>query len=330
MVDGIIANGSVSPGRIVIDGPTVTLHLGIAAAPGQTVTVTYFAGAAGNALRDAAGNPVAGFDNAAVENGPPPAAPATASAVRVSSAPEDGDTYGPGETIRVTVAFSEAVDVTGSPRLKIDMDPAHWGQKWARYESGSGTTELTFAYTVAEPNESTQGIAVLANTLELNDGTIKSTATEADADLAHDGLDHDPAHKVNTTPPTPAVTGVAVVSDAGEDDTYAVDDAIRVRVTFSEAVAVDASGGDPRIKIDMDPADWGGKWAVYQGGSGTSSLTFAYTVAEPNESTQGIAVLANTLELNGGTIESASSRTDADLDHDGLAHDPEHKVDWRG
>ena len=198
VVDGIMANGSISPGRIVIDGATVTLHLGIGAAPGQTVTVTYFADAAGNALRDAAGNPVAGFDNAAVENAPPPAA-ATASAVRVSSAPEEGDTYGPGETIRVTVTFGEAVavDAPGAPRLKIDLDPAHWGVKWANYESGSGTTELTFAYTVAEPNESTQGIAVLANSLELNGGTIWSASSGTDADLAHDGLDHDPEHKVD-------------------------------------------------------------------------------------------------------------------------------------
>ena len=330
VVDGIIANGSVSPGRVVIDGATVTLHLGTGAAPEQTVTVTYFPDAAGNALRDAAGNPVAGFDSAAVENGPRPAAPATASAVRVSSAPEEGDTYGPGETIRVTVTFSEAVDVTGSPRLKIDMDPAHWGQKWAAYEGGSGTTELTFAYTVAEPNESTQGIAVLAKTLELNGGTIESASSRTDADLDHDGLDHDPEHKVDTMLPAPAVTGVAVVSEPGEDDTYGLGDVIRVRVTFNEAVSVDASGGDPRLKIDMDPADWGEKWALYESGSGTTELTFAYTVAEPNESTQGIAVLADSLELNGGTIESASSRTDADLDHDGLAHDPAHKVDWRG
>ena len=325
VVDGIIANGSVSPGRVVIDGATVTLHLGTGAAPGQTVTVSYFPDAAGNALRDAAGNPVAGFDGAAVENGPRPAAPATASAVRVSSTPEEGDTYGPGETIRVTVAFSEAVAVTGSPRLKIKMDPGY-GAKWAAYEGGSGTAELTFAYEVAQPNESTQGIAVLADSLELNGGTIESASSRTDADLDHDGLDHDPNHKVDTTPRTPAVTGVAVVSDAGEDDTYAVGDAIRVTLTFDEAVAVT---GSPRLKIKMDPG-YGQKWAVYEGGSGTTELTFAYTVAEPNESTQGIAVLANSLELNDGTIESASSRTDADLAHDGLAHDPEHKVDWRG
>ena len=96
----------------------------------------------------------------------------------------------------MTVTFSEAVDVTGAPRLRIKMDPAY-GEKWAAYESGSGTASVIFAHEVVEPNISTQGIAVLANTLELNGGTIKSKATQADAELGHDGLDHDPAHKVD-------------------------------------------------------------------------------------------------------------------------------------
>ena len=58
-------------------------------------------------------------------------------------------------------------------------------------------------------------------------------------------------------------------------------------------------------------------------------LTFVHEVVEPNLSTQGIAVLANTLELNGGAIKSTATQEDADLSHTGLPHDPAHKVDWR-
>ena len=124
------------------------------------------------------------------------AAPAV-TGVRVSSTPASGDTYLLGETIRVTVAFSETVNVTGAPRLKIDMDPAAWGEKWASYESGGGTTSLTFAHTVVEPNYSTQGIAVLANTLELNGGAIRSASSETEAALAHTELAHDARHRVD-------------------------------------------------------------------------------------------------------------------------------------
>ena len=118
---------------------------------------------------------------------------------------------------------------------------------------------------------------------------------------------------------------MAVVSDAGDDNTYVLDDVIRVRVTFDQAVNV---SGNPRIKIDMDPADWGEKWAAYEGGGGTESLTFAHTVVEPNFSSRGIAVVADSLELNGGGIASASGSAAADLSHAGLGHDPDHKVDW--
>ena len=63
------------------------------------------------------------------------------------------------------------------------------------------------------------------------------------------------------------MTGVAVTSDAGDDDTYILGDVIRITLTFSEAVEVT---GAPRLKIDMDPAEWGEKWAGYEGGSGTA------------------------------------------------------------
>ena len=250
----------------------------------------------------------------------------TVSGVAVTSNAGDDDTYLLGETIRITVTFNETVDVTGSPQLAIDMDPAEWGTKWASYASGSGTDSLTFTYTVVEPNISTQGIAVLANTLELNGGTIKSASSQTDADLSHVGLAHAANHKVDWRLPQASVTDVSITSDAGDDDTYAQDDVISITLTFDETVNVT---GTPRLKIDMDPAGWGTKWAGYASGSGTASLTFTYTVVEPNLSTQGIAVLADTLQLNGGSIKSASSQTDADLSHVGLAHAASHKVDWR-
>ena len=115
--------------------------------------------------------------------------------VRVSSAPASGDTYLLGETIRITLTFSEEVEVAGSPQLAIDMDPAEWGTKWAGYEGGGGTASLTFTHTVVEPNYSSQGIAVLADTLELNGGTIRSGSN--DAILSHTGLAHNSEHKVD-------------------------------------------------------------------------------------------------------------------------------------
>ena len=120
----------------------------------------------------------------------------------------------------------------------------------------------------------------------------------------------------------PGVTGVELVSNAGSDRTYGLGEEIRVRLTYSEAVTVT---GTPRLKIKMDPS-FGEKWADYASGSGTKTLQFAYTVVSMNRSQGGIAVLENTLELNGGTIKF-TGETDAPLAHAGLAHDPNHQVD---
>ena len=180
---------------------------------------------------------------------------------------------------------------------------------------------------MVEPNTSPPGIAVLANTLELNGGTIRS-ASGTDAKLAHAGLGHDAKHKVNWRLAPSDVSAVAVVSNAGGDSTYALGETIRVRVTFEGTVSVDTAGGTPRLKIKMDPT-WGEFWASYAGGDGTNALTFTHTVAEPNTSPRGIAVLANTLQANGGTIRLAATNANARLGHTGLGHNASHKVNWR-
>ena len=182
---------------------------------------------------------------------------------------------------------------------------------------------------MVEPNFSTQGIAVLANSLALNGGDIESKASDTDARLSHTCLKHNAEHKVDWRTPTPTVTGVEVTSNAGGDDTYILVDVITVSVSFSESVNVDTQGGTPSLNIDMNPAVLGTKQAAYQGGSGTATLTFTHTVVEPNYSTQGIAVLGNSLALNGGTIKSSATQTKADLSHTNLAHNPKHKVDWQ-
>jgi len=153
-----------------------------------------------------------GPGTAASQSGP------SVTGVVVSSVPGAGGVYGLGETIRVTVTFSEAVDVSGGPRLRIDMDPAEWGEKWASYEDGSGTATLTFAHTVVEPNYSTGGVAVLANTLELNGGAIRSVSSGGDAALGHVGLGHDPNHRVDWRQATaPVQPRGDVGADGGPD-----------------------------------------------------------------------------------------------------------------
>ena len=325
-----------SAGPVVVSGPNVTLRLAAAVAPGAAVTVSYAQPSSGSKLRGPDGE-APSFSGRSVTNlvGAVP----SVSQVAISSTPADGEAYAHEETIQVSLTFTETVAVTGAPRLKIKMAP-NYGEKWADYSGGSGTTSLTFTYTVVEPDRSTRGVAVLQDTLDLNGGAIQSVGMpQKDAHLWYGGLDHDSVHMVDwhrSEPGVPWVAGVAITSDSGADDTYAQGDVIQVTATFSEAVNVDTTGGAPRLKIKTAPDPWWfhkeyeERWADYSGGSGTTKLTFEYTVLGVNRSTQGVAVLGSGLELNGGTIRSTDATpVNAYLRYGELDHDENHLVDGK-
>ena len=242
-------NGSavslVSINPVAITGNAVTLTLAAAVNTGDTVAVSY-ASPSTNPLRNAVGA-VRDFADvsATLLNSVP-----WVEGVAISSDPGDDGAYALGENIHVELSFSEAVDVDttgGAPRLKIKLDP-DYGEKWATYESGDGTKTLVFAYTVADPNRSDQGVAVLRNTLELNGGAIRSTTTmAANAHLRHEGLDHDPSHLVNgTIPKLQGATAdgtrlVLTYDEALDENSVPAGNAFTVKVNGSVAsLAVDA------------------------------------------------------------------------------------------
>ena len=119
------------------------------------------------------------------------------------------------------------------------------------------------------------------------------------------------------------VSDVVVTSDPGPDDTYGLGATIELDVTFDQAVTVT---GAPRIEIEV-----GGdmsqhrKWADYAGGSGTTTLRFAYVVQAADSDSDGIDLKADKLELNSGTIQNADG-LDASLTYDEPGVQSGHKV----
>ena len=120
------------------------------------------------------------------------------------------------------------------------------------------------------------------------------------------------------TPTVPTIESVAVTSDPGVDGGYAIGDEIQVGLTFSEAVTVT---GAPQLTLDVGGRN---RTAEYSEGSTTTQLLFTYTVSSGDEDTDGIAVVANSLALNGGAIRAGS--TNAALIHAALQAN-DHKVD---
>ena len=158
----------------------------------------------------------------------------TVSSVAITSDPGDDDTYGLGDSIEVTVTFSEDVTVTGTPQLELDFDGT---ARTADYSSTSGPA-VVFSYTVALGESDADGIAIGADKLSLNGGEIRGEVGN-DATLAHTALAADSGHKVDSVDAiAPTASSLSFTSDPGEDRTYGTGDVVQVTVTFSEDMTV--------------------------------------------------------------------------------------------
>ena len=168
------------------------------------------------------------------------------------------------------------------------------------YSSGSATNTLTFNYTVAAGQNAADLDYVSTTSLALNGGTIRDGASNnATLTLAAPGAANSlGANKdIVIDANAPTVTGV---SSTVANATYAAGAVIPVTVTFSEPVNVT---GTPQITLETGATD-----AVvnYSSGSGTSTLTFNYTVAAGETSADLDYVSTTSLALNGGTIQDGA------------------------
>ena len=98
--------------------------------------------------------------------------------ISVSSSSSNG-TYVAGNTLSITVLFSEAVTVTGSPTLTLETGTT---DAVATLSSSSGST-ATFTYTVRSTDISSNLDYVSPAALALNGGTIQKAATSINAHL---------------------------------------------------------------------------------------------------------------------------------------------------
>lgn len=213
----------------------------------------------------------------------------------VSSSTANG-TYKPGDVIAVTVTFSEVVTVTGTPRVQLETGTT---DQTINYTSGSGTTTLTFSYTVQTGDASADLDYTATSALTLNGGTIA------------DGV----GNAATLTLPTPGAAGslaankalvidgvaptVSTVSSSTANGTYKVGDVVAITITFSETVVVT---GTPQLQLETGTTD---RTINYASGTGSTTLTFNYTIQANDESTDLDYISTTALALNGGTITDA-------------------------
>ena len=122
----------------------------------------------------------------------------------------------------------------------------------------------------------------------------------------------------------PVVTGVTLTSNPGSDGIpdYAIGESVTATVTFDKAVDVTAG---PQITLLFGTAE---KAADCAAATNTTTVECSYEVAANDTAPDGVGIKANTLTLNGGTIYSTGSTTNAaTLTHLALALQSGHLVD---
>ena len=210
----------------------------------------------------------------------------------ISETPSTG-ALNAGKVVTYTINMSEVVTVNttgGSPTLSLNDGGT------ATYTSGSGTNALTFSYTVLAGQNTPD---LMVSGFNLNGASIADGAGNS-ANLSLTGIAQG-SPSVDTTAPTVGsvvASGKGITAGSGDVGTGSV---VTLTVNLSEAVTV--ASGTPTLTLNNGGA------ATYTGGSGTNALTFSYTVAA-GQNTSDLSVTA--VSTNGATVKDAAGNA-ADL-----------------
>jgi hypothetical protein len=192
--------------------------------------------------------------------------------------------------VRLSLAFNEAVKVSGTPSLTLNDGGV------AKYVSGSGSKTLVFDYQIAS-GQNTSDLRVRT----FNLGGVKDAAGNS-VNLTDAPKNPDGRLVIDTQRPTlSAITasGKGITNGAGT----LTSGTVRLSLTFDEAVKV---SGSPSLKLNS------GGVATYAGGSGTKTLTFDYRIAA-GENTSNLAVtsydLGTVKDLAGNRLNLANAPT---------------------
>ena len=193
-------------------------------------------------------------------------------------------------TVQVTLGFSGAVNVTGTPTLTLNDGGV------ARYVSGSGTNKLVFSHQIGA-GQNTSDLAVTS----FNLSGVKDTAGNAVS------LTNAPRNPSGTLVIDTQAAKVSAITASGSGITNGSgtlnSGVVRLSLAFDEAVKVD---GAPSLKLNN------GGTANYVSGSGTKTLAFDYQVA-PGQNTADLAVSAYNLgvvkDLAGNALDLVNAPT---------------------
>ena len=280
------------------DGTTASQPLGAATCAGTKINIS------GNTLSGATGASSAASRYLVLSGvfrvGNFTATIPTVESVRVTSDPGSDGEYVKDDAIKITVTFSEAVAVTGTPKIKMRLSEEATPKRPGYVAAESTATALVFSYTVKATDYSHDGVIIPRNGIVLSGGaTIKNQAGTVDADLDHAKKDSLSAHKVHVRP---KVTSVTVASTPAANGIYRTGETIQIDLTFDKAVAVFTDFGTPEVWFVMDGSNPARREAAHATTVGDDVVRFEYVVQAGDSDQDGILFMNNAIVSNDGAI----------------------------
>ena len=242
--------------------------------------------------------------------------PPVVTALRITSRPQRGHTYRRDEVVEVAADFSDRIEVEGTPALTLGVG----GRPRTMEFAGAEAASLRFRYRVARRDLDPNGVSIEANALSLASGRLTdSLGTEAD--LSHDALPDQPAHRVNGAPEgsLPVLASLKITSRPRRDRIYRSGELIEAEARYREAVGPDEVpllalriGRDVRQMSLVEHRD--------------STFVYRYRVVPVDHDPNGVSLAANAVPTGAGWLAEAFDAAAASV-YAVLPDQPDHRVD---
>lgn len=166
----------------------------------------------------------------------------------------------------------------------------------AKYDYGSGTSEIVFCYNVSEMDTDMDGIDIKENGIVLGADTFIQDGAKNNADLSIPTISGGLMTVVDTT--LPQISTVQLGGSPSSPGVFVLGDNLEVTLTLSEEVFL-SGGTDVSVLVEIAT---GLRRAQYVTGSGTSSLTLSYEIVEGDWAPSGVRFGEQFLVLEGATV----------------------------
>jgi hypothetical protein len=203
-----------------------------------------------------------------------------------------GGFYKEGSTLDFTLNWSEPVQITGLPIIKIVIDGQTYSLNYLPLTSNS--TQSKFRYTVTSNTPNSNSIYVTTS-LDLNSGTIKDLNGENINAITTFSPPSLADIIIDTTKPR-----IEFISTPSISKTYYKTESVIIYVRFSESLVL-ISGPSTGITLNLTVGSASVEAAYDASQSSALMMAFKYTIASGQVDTDGITV--NSITLNGGTIQ---------------------------